>query len=382
MHRSSFRLSSIALITLIVATNLASTRSAVPYKIAPLKNVHETMTLMASDCLQKVPFGTRPSVCLQSTATVMENKVLKKADLDLRARGLGVVYAEELSEAVKWPDDPTREIGGGTIAKLGLKLLRQCEKYYSSGVNHGLLCSSHNGTLQFWHSMASSPNEPTKETHRKMLAWAEFVYEVAVGDMDLKLNYCDYWKAQREVEGKGELARALVPDNYFVCTKDGNPWTISTLFSLSCKNPFTSTKCNETRDPRVARINAIGALLHMVQDSFAQGHAGRGSCRTNPETWRITSKVECLPISQFYAYSSQDINKHGEADAPPEMGSSCLTTSTVVDEPILASANVLWLIQQKKGKEAFTKYLRDRVFPLADHHQPGAGPGDCFAKVH
>src|ERR1044071_4061870 len=161
------RASRLALLTVIVTALAASPRIALPYEIAPRQNVHETLTLMASDCLRRAPREARLSACLSSPASVMNNKVLKNADLDLSALGLGEVPAKELEKAVKWPDDPTGEISGLTIIKFGIKMLSQCEKYYTGGVNHGLLCSSHYGSLQFWHAMASSPEEPTAETQRK-----------------------------------------------------------------------------------------------------------------------------------------------------------------------------------------------------------------------
>lgn len=374
------RASILAPLAIIVATLAADPWMARPSEIGPRKKVHETMTLMASDCVRTASREERPSVCSQSPAAVMDNKVLENAALDLNALGLGVVYAKELAEAVKWPDDPTGEIAGRTIAKFALKMSGKCEKHYSGGVNNGLLCSSHYGPLQFWHAMASSPEESTAETQRKMLAWAEFLYDVAAGEADLKRNYCDYWQAQRGQAGKGELAKALVPDGYFVCTKSGPPWTISTLFSMKCKNPFSSKDCTESLDPRAARVRALGALLHMVQDSYAQGHAGRGSCETTAETKQVTSKFECLPIKQFYTYSAQDKRKHAQADAPPQPGPSCAGASTIVDDPILASANALWFVQQKKGAAALTEYLTERVFPLSEDHELKAGAGDCFAK--
>jgi hypothetical protein len=375
LHRSS-----LALLATIIAVLVASPRIVFPYEVSPRKKVHETLTLMASDCLLRAPLGARPSFCLPSPEVVMRNEVLKNADLNL-GLGLGVVPAKALANAATWPDDPTGEVTAWTILKFGVKMRGQCEKYYSGGVNDGLLCSSHYGPLQFWHAMASSPEEASEETQRKMLAWAEFLYEVAVGDLDLTRKYCDYWRCpERKTELKGELAPILAPDTYFACTKDEKPWTISTLFSMKCTNFFSSKKCSESKDERVARRNALGALLHMVQDSFAQGHAARGSCETDAKTGRIVSKFECLPISQFYTYGEQDDVKHRQADLPPRPGISCASASSCVDDPILASAKVLWFVQQKKGAAELIEYLKYRVFPLADDHKSEAGAGLCFEK--
>jgi hypothetical protein len=374
------RLRAFLVALLLVATNLASTPLAVPYEIAPLKDVHETMTLKASDCLRVAPRAARPSICSQSPEAVMNN-VPKNAALDLNSLGLGNVSRAELANSVKWPDDPTSQIAGPTLLRLGLTLFTKC-KDGNGESKESLLCRSHFGDLQFWHAMASSPQETTGETQRKMLAWAEFLYEVAVGDVPLTEDYCAYWDKQRQLEGKSELAEVLAPKDAFPCPKDAPPWTIGTLLSLRCRNVFRETvTCTERLSPRVARVQAIGALMHIVQDSFAQGHAKRGECEINPQTKKVTSKFECLPISQFYSYSEQNGKKHAQADAPPQPGRSCSSTSTLVDEPILASANVLWFVQQKKGGKELVAYLKARVFPLADSHQTSAGPGDCFAKA-
>lgn len=367
----------VALSLIVVAAIVVGTPVAHSYKIAPLKNVHETMTLMASDCLQRAPLEMRPSICLQSPAAVMNNAAFNDTSLDLSSIGLGVTSRKELEKAVKWPDDPTIELAGLTIIRFGLTMYREC-RTRNGQLKESLLCRSHYGDLQFLHAMASSPEEPTTETQRKMLAWAEFLYDVAVGE-DLQQNFCQYWDSQRALEGKAEIAQVLAPTAGFPCTKSGPPWTVATLFSLRCKNPILDrVTCTESFNLRRARLNALGALLHMVQDSFAQGHASRGSCAINEETKQVTSKIECLPINQFYSYSAQDAKKHAAADEPPQVGRSCTTISTAIDEPILASANVLWLIQQKKGKQALTDYLKQRVFLLGDGHQPQAGPGECF----
>jgi hypothetical protein len=303
--------------------------------------------------------------------------VVENGALDFKELELGKVSAEELAEAVRWPDDPSREVDFWTIYKFGVKMKGQCAKHYTGGLRDGLLCSSHYGPLQYWHAMASSCGESTVETQDKMLAWAEFLYEVAVRE-DLDQPYCKYWQEQPK-EDKGKLAAVLAPKDDFPCIKDGLPWMLGTLFTFKCTNPRSSETCDEL-DSRDARLSALGALLHMVQDSYAQGHAARGSCEMYVKNWRPLSKIECLPISQFYTYDKQAGWKHGEADGIPQIGDSCLKGSPEVDDPVLASATVLWFVQQQKGATALTDYLKKRVFLLAQRHEPLAGTGDCFAE--
>lgn len=374
----SLRVTSVSLLTLAVAIFASFPRTASSYEIAPRKKVHETLTLMANDCLRRGPHEVRPSICLPAPAPIMDDKGLKDAALDFKSRELGLITAKQLMEAVKWPDDPTKEVGAWTIFKFGIKLLGQCEERYLDGLEDGLLCSSHYGPLQFWHSMASSDDEPTVETQRKMRDWAEFLYKVAAGQVNPGEDYCGYWREQENL-GKGELANILAPKDKFPCTKSGPRWTIGTLFSMSCTRMFSSTKCTEWLDPRVARVNALGALLHMVQDSYAQGHAGRGDAELIPGTKRVKAKFECLPITQFYTYGKQDTKKHRQADAHPETGRSCANAPTI-DDPILASATVLWFVQKGGDGAELSEYLRNRVFRLAEPRQAKAGPGHYFEK--
>jgi len=338
MLGSPLRSTSVSILMVIVVLLVAIPRTARPYEIGPYpqEKVHETLTLMASDCLRRAPQDTGPLICSPSPAAVMDNKALKNTYVNIK--GLGNVSAKQLAHAVRWPDDPTREVGIRGIWKFLVKMLwHQCAKRYTGGMQDGLLCSSHHGPLQFWHAMASTPTESTEETQRKVLAWAEFLYEVAVGGVNLDDEYCTYWRKQEE-QGKNELASILAPRDKFPCVKDGSPWKIRTLFSMTCKNPFSSETCDVAAGMRVARLNALGALLHVVQDSYAQGHAARGSAEKIAKRERIKSKFECLPIKQFYTYCKQDDGKHSEADAPPQPGLSCASTSTILHDP-LASAN-------------------------------------------
>ncbi len=139
----------IVMLTIIVATLVVSPRIALPFEIGPKKKVHETLTLMATDCLNRVSREAGPLNCLASPVAVMDRKVLNDTTLDLQTLGLGEVSAKELTRAVKWADDPTKEVGIWTIFKFGVKLLGQCEKNLSGGLKDGLLCSSHHGPLQF-----------------------------------------------------------------------------------------------------------------------------------------------------------------------------------------------------------------------------------------
>lgn len=372
------------LLTIIVAASLIDVQTALAFERGPKKKVHETLTVMAFDCLKKFS-EVKPTNCLKSPKDFKDDKLLYRNDMEFINLELGKVTARELAKGVKWPDDPTNEVGFKTIFKFGIKLLRQCEKRFDGGLKDGLLCSSHYGPLQFWHGMAI-PNEETKQTQRKMLGWAEFLYEVAVNDEYsnntklLDTDHCKYWKDQTNNLHKGALKEIFAPENKFPCNEDGPGWKIHSLFSMECNNPFSSIYCTVNPNPRDTRIKAIGALLHMIQDSFAQGHNDRGSVDINPKNKRILSKFECQPINQFYVYVGQSRKKHGQADAFPEPGKSCFAGSSKIDDPITASAKALWFIRGKKGASALLKYLEYEVFDLAQDHQPSPDAGQEFRK--
>ncbi|MBK6650124.1 MAG: hypothetical protein IPG42_10665 [Betaproteobacteria bacterium] len=76
---------------------------------------------------------------------------------------------------------------------------------------------------------------------------------------------------------------------------------------------------------------AIGALLHMLQDSFSQAHAGRhpgsgASCETIPRF------AQPGKISQFYSYAGQVGSLHDHEDTFNALGLQTLQVSpSVVD---------------------------------------------------
>jgi hypothetical protein len=292
--------------------------------------------------------------------------------LDLSAITLGKVSVTELQVAVKWPDDPTAEVAGSSIAKFGTKMLGACAKY-RDGINNGLLCNSHYGTLQFFHAMASVDGEPTGDTQQKVLEWASFLYGVASGKIPVEQSYCEYFSRETT-----KIATYLRPQDFFACTA-AKPWTIRTLFSFKCKNPLSSTTCTEKLDSRTARVNALGALLHVVQDSYAEGHTARGNCAESQNAKLRISQVACNPIRQFHSYNLQDSGKHRLADAAPVWGTTC-STATQVEDPILSSAKVLWHVQHGTPLEDFQNYIKNHIFALDPMASARTGAGDCFEK--
>lgn len=177
-------------------------------------------------------------------------------------------------------------------------------------LNDGLICVPHHGELQFLHVQASSINEPATKTYNKIKDWASFLYQVASGAYaDTKLNepYCEYFK------GDGAFKKAMLPSQYSVPCNDEKTekWKLTTLFNMTCKTPLPSSwRCKEWTGLAhydKARIQAAGALLHLIQDSYSQSHTERGSCVVQDD--EVVAKVECVAPTMFTTYKGQGVSR-------------------------------------------------------------------------
>ena len=113
------------------------------------------------------------------------------------------------------------------------------------------------------------------------------------------------------------------------------------------------------------RQRAVGALFHMIQDSYAHGHVERNSAGE---------------ISEFHAYGGQDEHKHGEYDFLggswyEDLGERLKKTHgalTAID----ACAAVLQMIAEDVYSGDIVDYLDKNVFSLSSSARPaGAGAG-------
>ena len=108
----------------------------------------------------------------------------------------------------------------------------------------------------------------------------------------------------------------------------------------------------------------MGALLHMVQDSFSQSHVARG-----PEGSRgYEARIRCLPAERFYNFNGEDgrgQDGHSAADQLPDYDTeSCNAAIRTVDDPITASARLLWMLDQGHSSEQAVAYVRAHVLGL------------------
>lgn len=359
------------------------------YELRPFRgalgfmSVHESLTYKSILCLNESP--------LEGQAACSDDRLGNGAftwnpgaQVGRLTMGRKPVLQADLWDAVMWPDDPLHKVQAWHLAGItqfivGMK--RSCERRSNPSVTVaevGLQCASHFGSLQFLHSMASRENETGQETLLKILEWASFLFQFAKGTIADDAPLCETLKSY------GGIGEHLGPTDTFICKPDarGHVRTVGELFGFSCNlSPY---RCEQTGTPRRHRISAIGALLHLIQDSYSQSHAQRGPCEV--VDGRVVSRISSQPISQFYSYGTQDSHKHAEADKWPwpDFGGELPRGVTgVSDHPVLAGARILRLLEQTDSTVAVLRsYLADHVYGLGDTtaiaQMPEATSGACF----
>jgi hypothetical protein len=305
--------------------------------------VHEAITLNALDCVSQA--GSE-SQCV-TTEAVRVNQVL--------------LYG------VRWPDDPPFALNRASpprIAdcdpKVTLRSTAQpkCWRGLFSdadktakqrmaskpgepafGPGEYLLYRSHFGDLQFFHSMAAYDGETAAETQQRMKMWAQFLWGVAT---------------------------RTIPTDRFIRTVGVDQLEHYFPGDMTAMNLFATGIVEVRKD--LDNV-AMGALLHMLQDSFSQAHTGR-----NPESG---AACEAIPrfaqpgkISQFYSYAGQVGSLHDHEDTFDALGLQTLQVSpNVVD----ASRAFLALWKENAPWIEAEKYF-DCAFAL-EAPDARAGPG-------
>jgi hypothetical protein len=189
----------------------------------------------------------------------------------------------------------------GIVFKQGEKDARN-GKQFNLKSGDVLLLRSHFGDLQFLHSMRSGKTETPKETQDKVLMWAEFMWNAAMG----------------KYERGTTIAKANVPalTGYF------NPSdTMQRIFFRG--NP---TYVNEFS------MFAFGSLLHMVEDSFSTSHVMRE--KEGPDGTKCSNSEYYRParIVAFQNYAEQNSKEHAKSDGYVAMRTSAIHASpSVVD---------------------------------------------------
>lgn len=188
---------------------------------------------------------------------------------------------------------------------------------------------SHFGDLQFLHSMAPR-NQPARNTEALVQAWAEFSYRVALGEYPPTESVPDIINATPSMGAlKGYFERKTKVAELFDHSED---------------------------EPENMRGVALGALLHMVQDSFAGCHTDRAG--------------DGGDIKQFLTYQGQRSGRHSDHDVPQ--------SAEAAAKPIEYSRKILLLFRDNQGAEELMKLLRSEVFRVAANARSAdPGPSHC-----
>ena len=212
-----------------------------------------------------------------------------------------------------------------------------------------MLARSHFGDLQFLHGMALA-GEEAATTRDNMLMWAEFTYRVGRGDIDVNTLIKDVANLLAG-ENKGRFA-ALFPPNIPVAQL-----TIQQFFGVKDGGPGD------------AKARAIGSLLHMVEDTFAESHTEREELEGG-KVGRIIS---------FHAFSGQKTGLHHQADVPSGPGKT--TEEKILATPramqaVDAATRVLKMLKKLPWTTEVVAMFED-ILGLAKHTTV-AGPGGKF----
>lgn len=270
---------------------------------------------------------------------------------------------------VRWNDDPPFRISSGegrnTACKVTQTIRFQTQPHcwyqlftdaerksaggsrFDADSNAALLYRTHFGDLQFLHAMASADGLEASETNGLIMGWAEFNWRIMSGDYRL------------------DTLLASI-DNPTIKSRFGRSgWTVQDLYTLGTPG----------LRPHIKDV-AFGSLLHMLQDSFAEGHVERAS----PLASRSCPLGErALPapgfITEFHAYNHQDHGLHGEADSRGALQAHLQDSPDVVD----IGRHLLLAYRENRSWAEVEPYLQC-VFSVANSAKVSS-PGAQFRRV-
>ncbi|KAG0200438.1 hypothetical protein BGX33_010990 [Mortierella sp. NVP41] len=145
--------------------------------------------------------------------------------------------------------------------------------------------------------MAEKASEKPQETRRKILAWMEVMYKVAVGEIskDARLRDVDVSHGNNKYERYP--LRALFHGST-------TPKDTDTIHQLLTTNTFYHSTKHDRR--------ALGVMLHTIQDSYTRGHCHRRQVASG-------SPKKYCEILNFHCYKGQDHHKREKYDFPKNM---------------------------------------------------------------
>ena len=202
--------------------------------------------------------------------------------------GLVLVQMKRLY-LVKKEEVSKKKIIGRILRARGARKRKKLEKKLQSDI----LWASHFGDLQYLHAMGLG-NESRDQILTKMRGFAEHAWSIVSGKLTLACF-------RNEIKRAKQAGGKLVSRNRS-CPQIGKSH-IQRRTQLM-KRFDESDALFHTDVPDEFRFRALGSLLHMVQDSYAKGHAVR-------ERWE---KGNDGRIKYYQNYAEQDGDKHGAFD--------------------------------------------------------------------
>jgi hypothetical protein len=264
---------------------------------------------------------------------------------------------------VRWNDTPPLTPQAGTAPEPEGKvititgdpahwgsLFKDARKQAEAGRKYGnapltpVLFRSHFGDMQFLHSMASEEKERAGETKQKIMAWARFMYKLALGEITRG--------ASIRKTGLADI------DGLFTYTDD----TVQAL--------FVSDTPWEYRADDDLHLFAMGVLIHLVADGFSDSHVERDEPR-GEECAHVGGKRSPGRILSFHVYGLQDSSAHGKAESDRQLAAR-------MTDLIDVGRTVMGYYSRSAPWEELKAYL-DCVYELADPDAP-AGPGSKYGK--
>ena len=332
---------------------------------------HEAMTLDSMYCaeaseVEPLEFPQRPKKW--------------EARLDLSKINLGVWTQELAEKSVRHPDDPVSELSFGNpvgLIRWSWNMGVVGCKGKQSDITTGLRCSTHYGDFQFMHAMGALEGSEASITKSKIMAWVRYLLLIIQnapqqnGQSFIEQNYCEYWAGELKVGNP--IADVMTPQGQdsFPCVVDkGESWSIASMFAFNCKLDIYT--CDVDLSPLNVKSKALGSLLHLIQDSFSQGHALRGDCCDGVSDDDLAA-YQCSEIKQFNAYQNHDEGRHTAADKEPFPGESCSEDSDVND-PVTSGAKLLWILKTSSASDEsiarLVTYFDKNVFKLVTNPSP------------
>jgi len=274
---------------------------------------------------------------------VNEFLVSKKEALTTSERPSGSVGAEFLIEGPWNVFQPVHEVLTLLAIRNAMKGLRHGNNNIYPRITSRMLPNpASKSDLQFFHGMADRNGEHPRTTRAKILRWAIFLVDLSISriSLDTKLKDQNFTK---------KWFTAEIHQNF----------TMRELF------------CYRSGSDIQIRQRAAGALLHLIQDSYAAGHV----LRQNGGNGNII---------QFHVYGSQDSGAHKAKDkwADGETLSDRVANTTGAAMSLSRSSTILTMINGYTRFNGYRGIIMDvlrQIFTLDKNALP-AGPGDDFEK--